>query len=111
MPKYQSNYRENSNKTSRKKTDFIIPGIPNGVNVPGPTTGDLEKALKIFKRQVKESEILTEFKDRMEYTKPAVARRKKKKDAVRAEFMRLKKFRETENDTECWTTIVDGQAM
>ena len=35
-------------KNYRKRSDFIIKGVPNGVKVPGNTPGDLEKALKIF---------------------------------------------------------------
>ena len=40
-------------KNYRKRVDFVIPGVPSGVKVPGPSYGDLEKALKVFKRQVK----------------------------------------------------------
>lgn len=45
--------------------------------------GDIGRALKLFKRKVKESEHLWELKQRKEYLKPAVKRRLIKQKAVR----------------------------
>ena len=50
--------------------------------------GNLEAALKFWKRQVKESGILQEVKDRREYIKPSAVRRKQKQDAIRKEYIR-----------------------
>ena len=33
-------------KNYKKRHEFIVPGAPNAVRVPGNTSGDLEKALK-----------------------------------------------------------------
>jgi small subunit ribosomal protein S21 len=44
--------------------------------------GNVEKALSIFKKRVKESGILQEFKNKQEYVKPSVEKRKKKMDAT-----------------------------
>jgi len=45
--------------------------------------GDINRALKIFKRRGMDSGHLQELKDRKEYTKPKTARRKQKLDAIR----------------------------
>lgn len=51
--------------------------------------GDINRALKIFKRRVIQSGHIQELKDRKEYTKPTTVRRKKKQRAIRAEKRRL----------------------
>lgn len=45
--------------------------------------GDINKALKIFKKRTFESGHLMELRDRKEFTKPTTKRRKQKKDAIR----------------------------
>jgi len=45
--------------------------------------GDIQKALKKFKSKVNESSHLNEYKDRREYLKPSVVKRKQLKDAIR----------------------------
>jgi len=50
--------------------------------------GDINKALKIFKKRGFDSGHLQELRDRKEYTKPSVARRKQKQQAVRKEQLR-----------------------
>jgi small subunit ribosomal protein S21 len=50
--------------------------------------GDINKALKIFKRLVFDSGHIQELKDRKEYTKPTVVRRKQKQKAVREQELR-----------------------
>lgn len=45
--------------------------------------GDINKALKIFKKKGFESGHLQELRDRKEYTKPKVVRRKQKQEAIR----------------------------
>ena len=47
--------------------------------------GDINKALKIFKKRGFDSGHLQELRDRKEYTKPSVAKRKQKQQAVRRE--------------------------
>lgn len=68
-----------------KREDMDIPGCATGVKV---VNGNIELALKVFKRKLKESGKLEELKDRKEYTKPTTKRRKQKKDAIRAEWRR-----------------------
>ena len=50
--------------------------------------GDINKALKIFKRLVFDSGHIQELKDRKEYTKPTVVRRKQKQKAIREQELR-----------------------
>ena len=45
--------------------------------------GDIQKALKIFKRRVSESGHLFEVRKRQESTKPTTIRRKQKQQAIR----------------------------
>ena len=53
--------------------------------------GDINKALKKFKRGVIESGHIFELKERQQFTKPTTKRRKKKQEAIRnAKFERMK---------------------
>ena len=49
---------------------------------------NIEKALRVFKKQVKESKLLVEVRDREFYTKPSVLKREKRAKAR----LRAKKF-------------------
>ena len=44
--------------------------------------GNIQKALSKFKRKVKDSDHLFELKDRREYVKPSVLKRRKKQTAI-----------------------------
>lgn len=68
-----------------KREDMDIPGCATGVKV---VNGNIELALKIFKRKVKDSGKLEELKARKEYIKPSAVKRKKMQQAVRAEYRR-----------------------
>ena len=58
--------------------------------------GDINRALKKFKRSVIESGHIFELKDRKQYTKPTTKRRKQKQEAIRnQQFELLKEERET----------------
>jgi ribosomal protein S21 len=50
--------------------------------------GDINKALKIFKRLVFDSGHIQELKDRKEYTKPTTVRRKQKQKALREQELK-----------------------
>ena len=62
-----------------KKDDFIIPGCSNGVRVP---PGHFEAALRKFKKQTKEFEILAEHRDRQAYIKKSAKKRILKESAI-----------------------------
>ena len=44
--------------------------------------GNIQKALSKFKRKVKDSEHLQEYRERQEYVKPSVKKRKQKQLAI-----------------------------
>lgn len=64
---------------------MIIPGKFKAAKV---INGNIEAALKFWKRQVKDSNVLQEVKDRKEFIKPSAIKRKQKMDAIRAEYIR-----------------------
>lgn len=51
--------------------------------------GNIEKALKQFKRKTMDLGHLQELRDRKEYTKPKTERRKTKLQAIRREKLRI----------------------
>jgi small subunit ribosomal protein S21 len=53
--------------------------------------GDLNRALKIFKKKVNEFGILQEVKNRQEFIKPSAIKREKKKQAIRKQYIELLK--------------------
>jgi small subunit ribosomal protein S21 len=68
-----------------RREDMEIPGCYTGVRV---VNGNIELALKTFKRKMKDSGKLEELKDRKEFLKPSAIKRKKMQQAVRAEWRR-----------------------
>ena len=45
--------------------------------------GNLNKALKIFKKKFKNTQVLKELRERKYYTKPSLKRRREKDEAIR----------------------------
>lgn len=68
-----------------KKEDMDVPGNALAVKV---VNGNIEMALKTFKRKLKDSGKIEELKDRKEYIKPSAVKRRKMQQAVRAEYRR-----------------------
>ena len=54
--------------------------------------GNINKALKIFKRKFRDTQVLKELRERKHYTKPSLKRRIEKDEAIR----KLKKQQEDE---------------
>ena len=52
--------------------------------------GDVNRALKLFKRKTMDSGHLQEVRDRKQYTKPTTVRRKQKQKAIRMNQLNLK---------------------
>jgi len=44
--------------------------------------GQLEKALRLFKKKIKDSRIMLELRDRQEFTKPSLTKRRNKNKAI-----------------------------
>ena len=72
----------------QKQHQTIVPGNPLAVNVVGSTREDLAFALKTWKRKIKNSEILEQTKDRKEFIKPSVRKRKQLQDAQFIQMIR-----------------------
>ena len=53
--------------------------------------GNLDRALKIFNRKVKQTGIIREIYDRKEYKKPSVMKKEKREEADRRRIRELKK--------------------
>ena len=66
---------------TRGEKDFlsIVPGAALGVEVVG---GDIRHALRLFKRKVKSSGRLIEYREHQAYIKPSVKRRRQRMDAI-----------------------------
>jgi len=58
-----------------KKVQGIVPGTPNAIRV---NNGDLSTALKLWKRQQKDSNIVHELLDKKYYKKKSVIRREQR---------------------------------
>jgi small subunit ribosomal protein S21 len=63
-------------RKKQKQHQTIVPGNSLAVNVVGTQREDLGFALKVWKRKVKNSGILERIKDRKEFEKPSVRKRK-----------------------------------
>lgn len=82
----ENNEHEQSNvvkKNKKKYVDMNLPGYTIGVRVPGNSSRDIEMALRKFKRIVKDSGIMEEYRARQEYIKPSMRKRKQKQEAIR----------------------------
>lgn len=73
------------NKKFRKREEQYLYGHALGVKV---INGNVEAALRKWKRLIKESGVIDEVKARREYIKPSAIRRKKRDDAIRADWVR-----------------------
>jgi small subunit ribosomal protein S21 len=70
----------------QKQHQSIVPGNALAVKVNGSSREDLAQALKTFKRKIKSSGILEEIRERKEFIKPGV---KKRKQLQNAKFMQM----------------------
>jgi ribosomal protein S21 len=80
-------------KQRTRKEDIVVVGKPNAFKV---VNGDVNSALRLWKKYVKESGKTDILKDKKEYVKPSVVNRKKRTDAEYTEFLNKKRY-EQEN--------------
>jgi|TARA_B110000908_G_C10253735_1_gene453902 small subunit ribosomal protein S21 len=112
MADYQGKTRSGKTiKNYRKRADFILEGRPNGVKVPSAESHDLEKALKVFKRQQKDQGIFEELRERRYYEKPTAKRYKAKSEAKRHNAKQLQKDKAAEKRQVSWVAMIDGKAI
>ena len=83
MQENEKKLKEPDRKVRRE--DMEIPGNSMAVRV---VKGNIELALKTFKRKIKDSGKMEEDKARKEYIKPSAIKRKQKADAIRAQWRR-----------------------
>ena len=95
----------------RKRADFILEGRPNGVNVPSADKEDLEKALKVFKRQMRESGVFEELREKRYYDKPSAKKYKARMAAKRHQAYLNKRQKQEDKGYNCWIAMVDGRAI
>ena len=72
----------NNNYNNPRKPNFKERPRDGGLEVT-VRNGDLEKALKIFKRKVQKSGLLKELKQKSFYEKPSEKKQRRKKEAVK----------------------------
>lgn len=75
-------------KVRKEREELFLYGHANGVRV---INGNVEAALRKWKRMMKDSGIIDYVKHNREYTKPTTVRRKKRNDAIRAEWVRRRR--------------------
>lgn len=78
-------------KQRARKHEMIIVGKPNSVRV---VNGDINSALKLWKRELKESGKLELLKEKKEYVKPSVLKRKQRTDAEYSQYLETKRNKE-----------------
>lgn len=71
-----------------RRDDMEIMGKPMAVKV---VHNQIEPAIKLWKRKLKDSGILEQLKERKEFIKPSAVKRKQKEEAIRREY-RLRRF-------------------
>ena len=90
-----------------KRSDFILDKSGTGVRVPDESQAALDGALRSFKKNLKESGKLDEFKGRRTYTKPTSVKRRARIEACRNEQFRWKAEKKLQ-DNYIWTAIIDN---
>ena len=89
------------------REDYQVPGNARAVLVPD---GDIGQALKRFKKMMKMTGIIDEFKERRRYEKPSKAKYEAKKRV--AAITSMNDIREIKRESKkTWVAIVDGQAQ
>ena len=70
-----------------RRDDMEIMGKPMSVKV---VHNQIEPAIKLWKRKLKESGKIEQLKERKEFIKPSAVKRKQREEAIRAEWRRRK---------------------
>ena len=84
---------EQKKKQRARKSEMIIVGKPNNVKV---VNDDINSAIKLWKRNLKDSGKLDVLKSKLEYVKPSVIKRKKRNDAQFSQMIEKRNY-EREN--------------
>ena len=90
------------------RQDYQIEGQPLGVRVPEGSS--IDQALQRFRKMMKMTGIIDEYKERRRYEKPAQVRKVQKERAVGMMKTEQKKIDRSNSNKTTWTVIIDGQA-
>ena len=89
-----------------KRRDFIVPGGgTHAVKVPDNSPIALEKALRQLKRQLKDSDLFQEIRERRYFKKPSLEKREKMQAAKRWNAKEVREQRLRDKKQECWTIL------
>lgn len=77
------------NKKRAKKSEMMVVGKPNNVKV---VNDDINSAIKLWKKNLKESGKIDILKSKLEYVKPSVIKRKKQTDAEYSQWLEIKRY-------------------
>ena len=105
--KHNSKKKFFKRKKRLTREDFQIPGKPRAIKVPD---GNIEQALRRFKKMMKQTDVISELKERREYVKPSKKRYMERKRAAGIQRNKTKKD-ERMSKTRLWTAIINGQAQ
>jgi len=89
------------------REDYQVPGNARAIRVPD---GDIGQALKRFKKMMKMTGILDEYKERRRYEKPSKAKYEARKRVAAITSMNDKRDIRRESK-QVWVAIIDGQAQ
>lgn len=78
-------------KQRARKEEMIVIGKPNNVKV---SNGDVNSAIKLWKKAFKESGKLEILKSKLEFVKPSVGKRKQIEDARYSQLIESKRNKE-----------------
>ena len=91
------------------KQDNIQTISDSVVKVPDTSPQAIEKALRQLKRQLKDSELFQEMRDRRYFKKPSLARREQMQAAKRLNEKRVREEKLRDKRHTCWTIMTkDG---
>jgi len=102
------NKKKNFKRRKRlTRADFQIPGVPKGIKVPD---GNIEQALKRFKKMMKQTDVLGELKERRRYTKPSKLKyeARKRTKAIQSKTTIRDIKRESK---QVWVAVINGKAQ
>ena len=89
------------------REDYQVPGNARAVLVPD---GDIGQALKRFKKMMKMTGIIDEFKERRRYEKPSKAKYEARKRV--AAITSMNDIRNIKRESkQVWTAVLDGKAQ
>ena len=89
------------------REDFQIPGNARAVRVPD---GDIGQALKRFKKMMKMTGVLDEYKERRRYEKPSKTKYEARKRVAAITSKNDKRDIRRESK-QVWVAIINGQAQ